>query len=59
MVDRKMVIARTDEDLKKRLAHALVDEGISFSEWLRRQIEGYVARKESKLGNKRGSKKTK
>ena len=38
--------ANVEEGLAKRLKHFLVDEGISFSEWLRRQIDQYLAGKE-------------
>lgn len=40
--------ANVEEELAKRLKHVLVDEGISFSEWLRRQIDQYLAGKEPK-----------
>ena len=45
--------ANVDEEQAKRLKHTLVDEGISFSEWLRRQIDRYLAEKEPK-GKKKG-----
>lgn len=45
--------ANVDEEQAKRLKHVLVDEGISFSEWLRRQIDGYLAEKESKAAKRR------
>ena len=35
--------ANVEEEQAKRLKHALVDEGISFSEWLRRQIDQSLA----------------
>ena len=37
-----------DEERKLRLFHALLDDGISFTEWLRRQIDAYLAKKETK-----------
>lgn len=37
-----------DEERKLRLFHALLDDGISFTEWLRRQIDAYLAEKEPK-----------
>lgn len=40
--------ANVDQEQAKRLKHALVDEGLSFSEWLRRQIEAYLSEKEPK-----------
>jgi hypothetical protein len=42
------VIGIIREDQKKRLYHILVDEDISYSEWLRRQIDAYLAAKEPK-----------
>ena len=44
--------ANVEEEQAKRLKHALVDEGISFSEWLRRQIDQYLAEKETKVKKK-------
>jgi len=40
------VIALVDEGQRKRLYHVLLDEDMSFAEWLRRQIDQYVAAKE-------------
>ena len=40
--------ANVEEEQAKRLKHALVDEGISFSDWLRRQIDAYLAEKAPK-----------
>lgn len=40
--------ANVDVTQAKRLKHALIDEGLSFSEWLRRQIDAYLKEKESK-----------
>ena len=37
-----------DDDLLRRLRHVLVDEGISLSEWIRRQALGTVEKYESK-----------
>jgi hypothetical protein len=45
--------ANVDEEQAKRLKHALLDEGLSFSEWLRRQIDSYLAEKEPKPRTKR------
>jgi hypothetical protein len=47
------VIARIDEDKRRRLYHVLLDEGITFSEWLRRQINAYLQEKEPKRRTKR------
>lgn len=38
--------ADVEDELAKRLRHALVDEGITFAQWLRRQIGVYLAGKE-------------
>jgi len=40
------VIALVDERQRKRLYHVLLDEDMSFAEWLRRQIDQYIAAKE-------------
>lgn len=42
-----------DEERKLRLFHALLDDRISFTEWLRRQIDSYLAEKEPKGRTKR------
>lgn len=44
--------ANVDEEQTKRLKHALVDEGLSFSEWLRRRIDAYLKEKEPKRQTK-------
>jgi len=46
--------ANVEEDHAKRLKHALVDEGISFSEWLRRQIDAYLTDREAPAARKAG-----
>jgi len=40
--------ANVDREQAKQLKHALIDEGLSFSEWLRRQIDAYLVKKEPK-----------
>ena len=47
------VIARIDKDKRRRLYHVLIDEGITFSEWLRRSIDLYLKEKEPKGRTKR------
>jgi len=47
------VIASIDEDQKRQLYHVLLDEGITFSDWLRGQIDAYLAKKEPKRRTKR------
>ena len=46
--------ADVPDELRKRLLHALVDEDISFAEWLRRQIEAYLAEKKPKGKHRKG-----
>jgi hypothetical protein len=45
--------ADIDREQGKRLRHALVDEGLSFSERLRRQIDAYLEEREPK-GKRKG-----
>ena len=40
--------AEIDEERRRRLYHVLLDERISFAEWLRRQIDAYLSEKERK-----------
>jgi hypothetical protein len=54
MEDEVKVIARMDRKKKVRLYHVLLDEGITFSEWLRRQIDAYLAEKEPKGKRSKG-----
>ena len=46
------MVAVIDEERKLRLFHALLDDGISFTEWLRRQIDAYLKEKEPKRQTK-------
>jgi hypothetical protein len=48
------IIARVDAEKKRRLYHVLLDEGTTFSEWLRRQIDAYLQEKEPKGTRKSG-----
>jgi hypothetical protein len=43
-----------DEERKLRLFHALLDDGISFTAWLRRQIDRYLEEKELKGKRRKG-----
>ncbi len=45
MEDEIKVIARMDRKKKIRLFHILLDEGVTFSEWLRRQVDAYIEQK--------------
>ena len=40
--------AEVDDERRRRLYHVLLDDGLSFTEWLRRQIDTYLAEKEPK-----------
>lgn len=46
MEDEIMVIARMDRKKKIRLFHVLLDEGRTFSAWLREKVDAYLAEKE-------------
>jgi hypothetical protein len=48
--------AEVDEETRRKLYHALLDEGISFAEWLRRQIDAYLAEREPKGKQRKGKK---
>ncbi len=54
MEDEIKVIARMNRKKKIQLYHVLLDEGITFSEWLRRQIDSYLAEKEPKGKRRKG-----
>lgn len=55
MEDEIKVIARMDRKKKIRLYHVLLDEGRTFSAWLRDRVDAYLAEKETK--GKRNKKK--
>ena len=46
--------AEIDDGRRRRLYHVLLDERISFTEWLRRQIDAYLAEKEPKGKRRKG-----
>ncbi|GAB4371907.1 MAG: hypothetical protein Kow00128_20260 [Deltaproteobacteria bacterium] len=48
--------ADVEVDAARRLRHLLLDEGITFATWLRRQIDAYVAEREPK-GKRRKERK--
>jgi len=48
MEGQARVNAFLDPDLKKRLYRVLLEEDLTFSDWLRRQIDAYLAEKEPK-----------
>jgi hypothetical protein len=47
------VNAMIEEEKQRQLYHLLVDERITFSEWLRRQIDAYIEEKKPK-GKRKG-----
>jgi len=54
MEDEIRVIARMDRKKKIRLYHLLLDEGTTFSAWLRGQVDAYIAEKEPKRKRRKG-----
>jgi hypothetical protein len=54
MEDEIKVIARMDRKKKVRLYHVLLDEGKTFSAWLRVQVDSYLAEKEPKVKRRKG-----
>ena len=48
------VNAVLDPVLKKRLYRVLLEEDLTFSDWLRRQIDTYLAEKEPKGKRRKG-----
>jgi len=52
MEDEIRVIARMNRGKKVRLYHVLLDEGRTFSAWLRDQVDSYLAEKEPKRKKK-------
>jgi hypothetical protein len=54
MEGQARVNAFLDPDLKKRLYRVLLEEDLTFSDWLRRQIDAYLAEKEPKGKRRKG-----
>jgi hypothetical protein len=48
------VIALIDEEQRRALYHRLLDENLSFAEWLRRSIDAYLAEKKPKGKRRKG-----
>lgn len=42
------IIARVEAEQKRRLYHILLDEGRSFSEWMRDAMDSYIEQREGK-----------
>jgi hypothetical protein len=54
MEGQARVNAFLDSDLKKRLYRVLLEEDLTFSDWLRAQIGQYLAEKEPKGKRRKG-----
>ena len=48
------VIALIDEEQRRAIYHRLLDENLSFAEWLRRSIDAYLTEKEPKGKRRKG-----
>ena len=46
--------AEVDEERRRRLYHTLLDDDLSFTEWLRRQIDSFLAEKETNGKRRKG-----
>ncbi len=53
MVKGPRLIADVEPELKKRLFRALLEDDLTFTDWLRRQINAYLQEKEPK-GKRKG-----
>lgn len=40
--------AEVAEETRRKLYHALLDDGLTFAEWLRRQIDAYLAERRNR-----------
>jgi len=54
MTGRRRVLADIEPELRKRLFRVLLEEELTFTEWLRRQIDAYLAEKEPKGKRRKG-----
>ena len=48
MVKGRRLLADLEPELKKRLFRILLEEDLTFTDWLRSQVEAYLAEKEPK-----------
>ena len=48
MVKGRRLLADLEPELKKRLFRVLLEEDLTFTEWLRKQVDAYLAEKEPK-----------
>lgn len=51
--DEIRVIARMSRAKKIQLYHLLLDEGKTFSAWLREQVDAYIEAKDGERGRRR------
>ena len=54
MTGRRRVLADIEPELRKRLFRVLLEEDLTFTDWLRRQIDAYLAEKEPKPKRRKG-----
>jgi hypothetical protein len=54
MVKGPRLIADVEPELKKRLFRALLEDDLTFTDWLRRQINAYLQEKEPKGKRRKG-----
>ena len=53
MVKGRRLLADLEPELKKRLFRVLLEEDLTFTDWLRKQVDAYLQKKEPK-GKKGG-----
>jgi hypothetical protein len=54
MVKGPRLIADVEPELKKRLFRALLEDDLTFTDWLRRQINAYLQEKEPRGKRRKG-----
>ena len=55
MVKGQRLLADLGPELKKRLFRVLLEEDLTFTDWLRSQVDAYLAEKEPKGKKKQGN----
>ena len=55
MVKGQRLLADLGPELKKRLFRILLEEDLTFTDWLRSQVDAYLAEKEPKGKKKQGN----
>ena len=48
MVKGRRLLADLEPELKKRLFRVLLEEDLTFTDWLRKQVDAYLQEKEPK-----------